>query len=238
MNVGVLGGTFDPIHRGHLALARASLDRFALERIYFVPAHIPPHKQGQRVTSYFHRYAMVSLATRGEKAFVPSLLEAPPLASPPGSRPTGHEGDSPELANYTIDTVRRLRQRLAEHDRIFLLVGIDAFKDIASWHEVEALFAEVEFVVARRPGYAPEDLFDPLRQLLKSPFRPPREGGYREAEQAFQREGMRVHWLDNVDHDVSSTAIRTPGSDRGVLRNSVDPSVAEYIQKMGLCPGG
>ena len=77
MNIGLLGGTFDPIHHGHLALARAAKERFDLGRIHFVPANVPPHKQSRTVTPYFHRYAMVVLATMGEKAFVPSVLEAP-----------------------------------------------------------------------------------------------------------------------------------------------------------------
>ena len=77
MNVGLFGGSFDPIHHGHLALARAAKERYQLSRIYFVPANIPPHKQKQPLSSYFHRYAMVVLATMGRKAFVPSLLEAP-----------------------------------------------------------------------------------------------------------------------------------------------------------------
>ena len=77
MNIGLFGGTFDPIHRGHLALARAARERFELGRILFVPANIPPHKQKQPTTSYFHRYAMLALATTGEKEFVPSLLEEP-----------------------------------------------------------------------------------------------------------------------------------------------------------------
>ena len=77
MNIGLLGGTFDPIHRGHLALARAAQQRCNLGRVVFIPANVPPHKQKQSMASYFHRYAMVVLATSNEKQFVPSLLEAP-----------------------------------------------------------------------------------------------------------------------------------------------------------------
>ena len=77
MNIGLLGGTFDPIHHGHLALARGAQEHFKLGCIYFAPANIPPHKQRHPLASYFHRYAMVALATMNEKAFVPSLLEAP-----------------------------------------------------------------------------------------------------------------------------------------------------------------
>src|SRR5580704_5997850 len=119
MNIGLFGGTFDPIHRGHLALARAAFERFSLSRIYFVPAHLPPHKQRQPLSDYVHRYAMVALATSAEKAFVPSLLEAPP-ASPPSGKGVSSQ------PNYTIETVRRLKGTLKKSDQIFFLIGIDA----------------------------------------------------------------------------------------------------------------
>ncbi len=77
MNIGLFWGTFDPVHRGHLALAQAALERCKLHHICFVPANIPPHKQRQPIAPFVHRYAMLVLATAGEKAFVPSLLEAP-----------------------------------------------------------------------------------------------------------------------------------------------------------------
>src|SRR2546426_10274260 len=103
MNIGLFGGTFDPIHHGHIALARAAKERFQLGCIYFVPANIPPHKQRQSITPFFHRYAMVVLATMGEKAFVPSLLEAPGAVAGSGasgkSRPAEHVSSS---ANYKI----------------------------------------------------------------------------------------------------------------------------------------
>src|ERR1700756_4325184 len=101
MNIGLFGGTFDPVHRGHLALARAALGRCKLHRIYFVPANVPPHKQKQPLTGFAHRYAMLALATAAEKAFAPSLLEAP------AEGVSGRKEQ--EKPNYTIDTVRRLK---------------------------------------------------------------------------------------------------------------------------------
>ena len=77
MNIALFGGTFDPIHRGHVVVARAAAEKFELKQVWFVPADIPPHKQKAPLTSFYHRYAMVSLALAGEKDFVPSLLEAP-----------------------------------------------------------------------------------------------------------------------------------------------------------------
>ena len=110
MNIGLLGGTFDPIHHGHLALARAAKERFDLGRIHFVPANVPPHKQSRTVTPYFHRYAMVVLATMGEKAFVPSVLEAPGVVRIPASGSKVRLAkDVVPGANYSIDTVKRLK---------------------------------------------------------------------------------------------------------------------------------
>src|SRR5882672_9925238 len=106
MNIGLFGGTFDPIHRGHLALARAARERCKLSRILFVPANIPPHKQRQPLLAFPHRYAMIALATAEEKDFAPSLLEAPEDFDAAG---TG-KGKTPAKANYTIDTVKRVKQ--------------------------------------------------------------------------------------------------------------------------------
>ncbi len=80
MNIGIFGGRFDPIHRGHISLAKAAMEKYALGRVLFVPVNTPPHKDKQAITEFVHRYAMVVLATAGEKSFVPSLLEGPDAA--------------------------------------------------------------------------------------------------------------------------------------------------------------
>src|SRR5579863_7054661 len=161
MNIGLFGGTFDPVHRGHLALARAALQQYKLHRIHFVPANIPPHKQRQPLSPFLHRFAMLALATAKDKAFVPSLLEAPEEGVTPIRK------ERPEKPNYTIDTVRRLKQSFKASDRLFLLIGMDAFADIAKWHEAEALFREVVFVVAGRPGYSLADVANALPERLR-----------------------------------------------------------------------
>ena len=168
MNIGLFGGTFDPIHHGHLALARAAKERFELGRIYFVPANVPPHKQRRPVTPFFHRYAMVVLATVGEKVFVPSLLEAPGVVTVPGSAGKGKKEVVAD-ANYSVDTVRRLKESLKKIDRVFFLIGMDAFAEIAQWHQAEALFREVEFVVASRPGYSLADVANALPEKIRPP---------------------------------------------------------------------
>src|SRR5208283_2764820 len=126
-------------------------ERCNLARILFVPAGVPPHKQRQPLSAFAHRYAMIVLATAQEKDFVPSLLEAPEDfdASAPGKGKA-----RVAKPNYTIDTVRRLKRSFKKADRLFLLIGIDAFDDIAKWHQAEDLFRECEFVVASRPGFS------------------------------------------------------------------------------------
>src|SRR5260370_42162439 len=105
MKIGLFGGTFDPIHRGHMALARAALERCHLNRIYFVPASVPPHKQQLALSPFAHRYAMLALATAQKRALIPSLLEAPDeLAVTASGR------QLPPKPNYTIDTIAPLKQ--------------------------------------------------------------------------------------------------------------------------------
>src|SRR5579863_5599122 len=117
MNIGLFGGTFDPVHRGHLALARAARERCNLSRILFVPADVPPHKQRQPLSVFAHRYAMITLATAQEKDFLPSLLEAPEDSDASASSKGKARVEKP---NYTIETVMRLKQSFKKADRLFL----------------------------------------------------------------------------------------------------------------------
>jgi nicotinate-nucleotide adenylyltransferase len=231
MNIGLFGGTFDPVHRGHLALARAARERCNLSRIVFVPANIPPHKQHQPLSAFAHRYAMIALATAQEKDFSPSLLEAPEDFQA-GSQ--GKEKTRAARPNYTVDTVKRLQQALKKADRLFLLIGIDAFEDIAKWHQAEDLFRECEFVVASRPGYSLADVANALPESLR-----PRK----EVTRPFQKQaatgdlvlkGVTIHLLDQVYQPISSTTIRQAAAAGKPLGRFVDPAVADYIKKIGL----
>jgi nicotinate-nucleotide adenylyltransferase len=233
MNIGLFGGTFDPIHKGHLALARAAKDQFDLGRIEFVPSNIPPHKAQQPMVSYFHRYAMVALATIGEKAFVPSLLEAPEINSGnSNSRPP--QGRKTVAANYSIDTVLRLKQTLKKNDRLFFLIGIDAFKDIAKWYEPEALFRECDFIVGSRPGYSLADVANALPEKLRPKAAATKLFAKQSAIGDLALAGVTLHLLGDVHEDVSATAIRQAVKAKRPLTRFVDPAVAEYIRKNGL----
>jgi nicotinate-nucleotide adenylyltransferase len=231
MNIGLFSGTFDPIHHGHLALARAAQERFSLGRIYFVPTGNPPHKQKQPLAAFADRYAMVVLATMGEKTFVPSLLEAP--AEVPG----GGKKGTVSSVNYSIDTVQRLKQALKKADRLFFLIGIDAFNDIAKWHQAEALFRECPFIVASRPGYSLADVANALPERLRPKAAVTKPFSKQPATGDLVLPGATVHLLDGVQQNVSATAIREAVSGKKSLAKFVDSAVGEYIRKMGLYGG-
>jgi nicotinate-nucleotide adenylyltransferase len=225
MKIGLFGGTFDPVHLGHIALARAAMEQCKLQKILFVPASVPPHKQGQPLSPFVHRFAMLSLATAEQKAFVPSLLEAP------GDETNNRRQAKP---NYSIDTVRRLKQSLKPTDTVFFLIGIDAFSDISKWHAAQQLFGECAFIVAGRPGYSLADVAQALPEKLR-----PRE----EVMKPFQKHpaagdlvlpGVTIHLLADLRQPASATAIREAVATGKSLGRFLDPRVAGYIRKMGL----
>jgi nicotinate-nucleotide adenylyltransferase len=132
--LGVFGGTFDPPHVGHLALAEWARERLKLDRVLFVPAGRPPHKDGKGISSPEARLAMTRLAVRGHPAFAVSALEL-------GSG----------APSYTVDTLRRLRRR-HPGTRLYLLIGADSLGEFAAWRGPEAILRLATVAVAARPG--------------------------------------------------------------------------------------
>lgn len=223
MNIGLFGGTFDPIHRGHLNVARAAAKRFRLREIWFVPADVPPHKQKSPITSYFHRYSMVTLALADEHDFLPSLLEAP--------EPEAHMERRP---SYSIDTVRKVKEGLRRGDRLYFLIGMDAFRDIATWHKAEELLRECEFIVAARPGYSLHEVAGSVPKSLRPTQKELRAAGM---EEALRQRGVVVHLLPETHEDISATQIRAAMRNGHGLTKLVPETVAEYIRKEKLYAG-
>jgi nicotinate-nucleotide adenylyltransferase len=251
MNIGLFGGSFDPIHRGHLALAQAAASRYSLRQVLFVPANVPPHKQKHPLTAFIHRYAMVALATQEDKRFTPSLLEALEFATthvgtaaldrgPQTARfsragVVSHPGErSSPAANYSIDTVRRLKPTLKKSDRLFFLIGIDAFHDIAKWREARALLGECDFIVASRPGYSLRDVAESLPGDLRPPAAVIRPFHKQPAKGDLVLPGVTLHLLEGVNQSVSATVIRAAAAQGKPLARWLDPRVADYVRKHGL----
>ena len=136
MKLAIFGGTFDPIHNAHLAAAREAADRFHLDRVLFVPAARPPHKQGGPRASYEERVHMAELACAGEPRFEVSRVEENTDRS------------------YSIETIEKLRARLAPDDELFFIIGADAFAELRTWHRWKDVARSVRFIVVSRPGYS------------------------------------------------------------------------------------
>ena len=134
--VGILGGTFNPIHIGHMAIAQTALERCRLDQVVFVPAAVPPHKRIARLAPADHRLQMVRLAVRGNPAFTVSDFEI-------------RKGGK----SYTIDTVRHFQTQYPEGTRFFFIIGEDNVEALASWRDIEKILQIVTFVVASRPGF-------------------------------------------------------------------------------------
>jgi nicotinate-nucleotide adenylyltransferase len=135
MRLALFGGTFDPIHDAHLAIARSAADHFQLDRVLFVPAAHPPHKAGVTHAPYEDRVRMVALACAGEPRFEVSRLE-----------------ENTERS-YSIDTIEKLGSRLTPADELFFIIGADAFAEIRTWHRWRDVAAAVHFLVVSRPGH-------------------------------------------------------------------------------------
>jgi len=221
--IALFGGSFDPIHSGHLGVARAADRRFNFDEIHFIPASRPPHKLKQHLAPFPHRFAMVALACTEHPHFVPSLAEA------------GEDFSGTQL-HYSVDTVRYFRHVYhGDGDRIFFIIGADAFLDIPMWKEYETLLGLCDFVIANRPGIRPEAL-----RLVIPPELTARPGGRKEMEAAPPSQVVAhlhcttVYLLENVSNDVSATDIRRRAQRGQSIHGLVSLRVEEYILKQGL----
>ncbi len=196
MNIGIFGGTFDPIHRGHTEVAKAAAEGFQLTKVLFVPAGRPPHRSSPTEADYEHRYRMVELASKVDARFVASRLEDP----------SGTRGP-----HYSIDTFQRVRDNSAAGDRLFFVLGADAFAEIRQWYRWRDVFEMVEFIVVSRAGEA-----------NSGPEVP---------------EGARVHWLDGVDVPISSTALRELLKQGKPADDWLAPAVDAYVRRNELYGG-
>jgi nicotinate-nucleotide adenylyltransferase len=196
--VGFFGGSFDPPHRGHLAVVKAAAEAFALERVLLVPTARQPLKPDGATAGYADRLEMVSLLCEGWVGLEASALDAP-LA----------DGG----ANYTIDTLRRLKHELGSGDSVFVIVGADAFLGLQQWREPEGLLAAAEWVVVTRPGVSLDRL---------------------DAVVTTQEQRTRVHVLADVEEPVSATEIRERLHEGRNCEELVPPGVLGYIYERHL----
>ena len=210
--IAIYGGTFDPVHSGHLQVARRVLQLFAIDEFLFVPARMAPHKLDARVSSALHRYAMLALATKADSRLSISTIEL----------------DGPER-QYTVETLFHFRARLGESADLFFVMGADSWAEITTWREWQRLLTLANLIVVTRPGYefsaehvgprAAANVVD-VRGLTP---------GFQEMEPGVQK----VFVTDAVMLDVSATEVRTAARDNNSerLEKLVPLEVADYIRK-------
>ena len=213
MNIAIFGGTFDPIHSGHLQAAKAAARRYGLDRVLFVASGNPPHKGHDRLTPFHHRYAMVALACSADPRFVASLLEAPKA----GSRP-----------HYSIDTVRKVKRTLNAYDRLYFLIGADAFADLPHWKEYRKLLDTVNVLVVSRPGFSTDDIWKTVpREAVLSMDRSA-------TPERFELAHTSLHVLRGVHAPVAARDIREAIRAGRRVTGLVPSLVEQYILKEGL----
>lgn len=212
-SIALFGGTFDPIHAGHLVVAQAAQRRFHLDRIFFVPSAHPPHKPRSEMTPFIHRYAMVALACAEHRGFFPSLAEG------------ALDGGSPHVF-YSVDTVRRFRREHPD-EHLYFIVGADQFLELPTWKNYESLLDLCDFIIASRPGFR----IDALRLVV-----PPEKLG-RLAPADGNKIVLRksaIHLLTTVNSHVSSTEVRDRLLEKESIHSLVPPRVEEYILGQAL----
>jgi nicotinate-nucleotide adenylyltransferase len=211
LRLGILGGTFDPIHLGHLRLAEEVGEELRLERVYLVPAASPPHKEIRPITPFHQRVAMARLAARESP-----LLEVHDLE---GRR----EGFS-----YSIETLRQFHGLFGPELELFFILGMDAFLEIETWKEYQNLFRYAHFVVIQRPGF-PSGKLEPFLASLGLGFERTRESNVFVAAQ-----GNKVLYMEVTLMAISSTEIREKVAAGKSIRFLVPEGVRSYIVKNRL----
>jgi nicotinate-nucleotide adenylyltransferase len=208
MAIGIFGGTFDPVHTGHLRAAEEVRESFGLDKVFFVPGYLPPHKRNVRISDAQDRLKMVGLAIRENSFFKASDIEI---------RRGG--------ISYTIDTIKRLEKRF---DSLYFLIGADAFSEIDTWHDYRDLFYHTHFVVMVRPTHSrrsgvemfPADIRNSLKILDASTFE--------------HVSGRRIYLHKVTQLAISSTRIRASVQNNQSIRYLVPQPVERFISQRGL----
>jgi nicotinate-nucleotide adenylyltransferase len=207
--IGILGGTLDPIHCGHLAAALGARDAFDLDQVLVLPSRVPPHRPIQPVASPFHRFAMACLAVSGVARFQASDDEL--------------RSDGP---SYTADTLDRQHARGISAAQIFFITGADAFAEIATWKRYPEVLDLANFVVVTRPGHRIESLAERLPSLADR-MQPADAASPSDAQPS-------IYLLHAATPDVSSTMVRDRLRRGAAITGLVPPLVEAHIHQHGL----
>ena len=208
MAIGIFGGTFDPVHVGHLRAAEEIRESFGLEKVFFVPAYIPPHKRGRRIADVDQRVEMLKIAVRNNSGLRLSELEI-------------KRGG----VSYSIDTIETFEKR---YGQIYFIVGLDAFLEIDTWHRYEELFFHADFIIMLRPmerdisasGILPEAVKGRVKRIDDTTL--------------LHSSGRKICLKRVTQLDISSTRIREASRQNKSIRYLVPDRVEKFINQRGL----
>jgi nicotinate-nucleotide adenylyltransferase len=206
--IGILGGTFDPIHWGHLDVADVAVNELQLTRLFVIPSNVPPHRE-QPLASAFHRFAMVAIAVLDRAEWRAADLEL--------------RHDAPSFTSRTLDL---FHERGYLSSELFFIIGADAFAEIASWRDYPKILDAAHFAVVSRPGSSVKDLPRRLPRLADRMARPP-------IDDVAQIDPLII-LIDAATADVSSTAIREKLAAGESIAGLVPPHVQQHIEHHGL----
>lgn len=231
MRIGFFGGTFDPPHRGHVALARLARVRLQLDGVLIAPVGSQPLKTGIASAAFDDRVAMTRLAFAAEPDTEISLVDAP--------RPNGQ-------ANYTFETIRQLEREGGDGDRFFCIMGADSFLSVSKWHRAADLLVSCDFIVGARPGFdlgrltaaLPDGIALASESTGKHTPAPTPDGPMAVDLRGPSGSQSRLYLLADLDIDISATAIRealTGGKKKSTsAAQLLPPAVLHYIESHSL----
>lgn len=211
--IGLFGGTFNPVHLGHLKAAEVVQRKFLLDKILFIPSYIPPHKESSEVASPLDRLSMVELAVASYPRFVPSSIEI-----------------EAKERSYSIITLGKIK-KIFPDAWIFFILGIDAFLEIDTWRDYKKVMEQCHFIVISRPGYCLDD----VRRILDWKYVDSMYELSQYEEIKEDKLNLFKIFLLSIDAlDISSTDLRKRVKSRDSIRGLVSKAVGAYIEKYKL----
>lgn len=216
IRLGLFGGTYNPIHQGHVQAAQIVLDRFKLDQVWFIPSHIPPHKSSEDVASPEHRMNMVRLAVTGLPGLIPSSIEI-----------------EDEGTSYSIRTLGKIKKHFPAAE-LFFILGVDAFLEIDTWRAYEQVMEQCFFIVISRPGYELQN----AKEVLESTYSD-RMCEVSVDDDLSQAKGcaFQIYLMTIQALDISSSQIRGQLKRSGSISGLVPLPVEEYIKEHNLYQG-
>ena len=210
MRIGILGGTFDPVHIAHLRICEEVAEEIQLDKVYLIPVHIPPHKGEKSITDFSHRLKMLELAVSTSP-----ILDVLDLEGKRGG------------ISYTVPTLEELNRIFGDSHTIYFIMGMDAFLEIDTWYRYKDIFSLAELVVISRPGYEIDDISSYIKTLGV-------ECSGISDNTIRLASGRSLIYMSTTNLDISSSHIRKMVKRRRSIRFLVTEDVRRYIEERRL----